>query len=142
MGTDPLRLFPDEALVDGDFPPAEDGLPLFLYDFLENPLLFFPEIFVAVGKNHTHPVLPFRREVKSQDLALPLEEFVRNLGKDAGAVATLPVCPLAAPVLQVLQNFQGIIHDAVGPLSFDICHKSDAAGIMLIPRVIETLGLR
>lgn len=142
MGPYALGLLADETFIDGHLPPAQHRLSLVLHDILKNPLLLLPEIMIAVSKNHAHPVLPLRRQAEPQHLALPLEKLMGNLGQYPGAVTAFLVRSLAAPVLQVLQNLQGIIHNAIGTLSLDIRHKTDTAGIMLIPRIIQPLGLR
>ena len=142
MGPYALGLLADETFIDGHLPPAQHRLSLVLHDILKNPLLLLPEIMIAVSKNHAHPVLSLRRQAEPQHLALPLEKLMGNLGQYPGAVAALLVRSFTAPVLQVLQNLQGIIYNAIGTLSLDICHKTDTAGIMLIPRIIQPLGLR
>lgn len=142
MGPYALCLLADKALINGNLPPAQHRLPLFLHDFLKNTLLLLPEIMVPVRKNHAYTILPLLGQMEPQHLALPLEKLMGNLGQYPCAVAALLVRPLTAPVLQVLQNLQGIIHNAIGPFPLDIRHKTDTAGIMLIPRIIQPLGLR
>ena len=132
----------DDALINRHLAPTKNGLAFALYDFFKDPHLLLAEIFVAVCKDHAHAVLPFRWQVEAQDLALPVEKFVRNLRQDAGTVAALLIRPLAASVLQVFQNLHGVVYDAVRTHAPDIRYKADAAGIMFIPRVIETLLLR
>ena len=59
-----------------------------------------------------------------------------NLQQDPGAVSAFLVSALRAAMVQVFQNLQGIVDDAVGFFPFNIYNKTDTAGIMFKRRVI------
>ena len=65
-----------------------------------------------------------------------------DLHQDAGPVAALLVGALRAAVVQVLQDLQRIVDDAVGFFSFNIHNKPDTAGVMLKRRVVQALRRR
>ncbi len=67
---------------------------------------------------------------------------MRNLNQDPGAVSGLRVATAGAPVRQVDQDLHALEHNVVGLLPGNIRDKPNAARIMLIMRVIETLGGR
>ena len=136
------RLFADAAVVDGHFAPAQDGLSFFADDALEGLDLLLPETVIAVGKNHAHAVLPFRRQVEAQDGALAAQKSMGNLDHDAGAVAALMVRAFAAAVFQVFQYVQGVVDDVVRPFPLDVDDKADAAGIVFERRIVQALWCR
>ena len=43
---------------------------------------------------------------------------------------------------EVNQDFQPAPHNLVRALAVDIHHKADAAGVMLVRRIVKTLGRR
>ena len=59
-----------------------------------------------------------------------------NLQHDADAVTGLALGVLAGAVLQLLYNRQRIVHRLVRFSALDIDDCADAAGIMLIPRIV------
>jgi hypothetical protein len=63
---------------------------------------------------------------------------VRQLDQDAGAVAHELVGTDRPPVVQVFKNLQALLHDGVRLLALDVRHKADAAGIVLVGRVVQT----
>ena len=64
------------------------------------------------------------------------EEVVGNLQHDADAVTGLTLGVLAGAVLQLFYNRQCIVHRLVRFSALDIDDCADAAGIMLIPRIV------
>jgi hypothetical protein len=68
------------------------------------------------------------------------EEAVRDLDQDAAAVAHLRVCAHGAPVVEVEENLQALLDDAVGPAVLHVGDEADAAGILLMGRIVEPLG--
>ena len=89
-----------------------------------------------MGKDHAHAVFACRRQGKAQYLAFPDKKVMGNLHQNTGPVAALLVRAFCAAVIQVLQNLQGIVDNAVGFFPFNIHNKPDTAGVMLKRRVI------
>ncbi|MNI10564.1 hypothetical protein D3C73_636810 [compost metagenome] len=91
-------------------------------------------------EHHGHAVLARRR----QDDALLAEfvaiERVGNLDQDAGAVAHQLVRANRAAVVQVLKDLQALLDDRVAFLALDVRNESNAAGVMLVLGVVQTLG--
>src|SRR6266545_3924545 len=71
--------------------------------------------------------------------ALADEEGMRHLDQDAGAVSRIDVAAAGAAVHQVLQHRQGLAYDRVGLSALDVHHEADAAGVVLVGGVVETL---
>ena len=67
------------------------------------------------------------------------EEPVRNLDQDAGAVAGQRVGADRAAVGQVLQDLQALLDDGVALRALDVRDEADAAGVVFVGRVVETL---
>ena len=68
------------------------------------------------------------------------EEPVRKLDQDSGAVAGLGVCANRAPVFQVAEDLQSVQDDLAALLVPDRADHSDAAGVMLVRRIVQTFG--
>jgi hypothetical protein len=56
------------------------------------------------------------------------------------AVAHQRIGADGAPVVEVLENLQALLDDFVTLVTLDMGDEADAAGVMLILRVIQTLG--
>jgi hypothetical protein len=74
--------------------------------------------------------------------ALLLEERVGNLDQDPRAIACFRIASRRAAMRQVDQNFEPLANDLVALLTADARNQSHAAGIMLIPWMIEPLWVR
>ena len=71
--------------------------------------------------------------------SLGLQELVRHLHQDAGAVAGQRIAAARAAMRQVLQNLQALLHDVVRLDAFDVGDEADAAGVVLEPRIVQSL---
>ena len=78
-------------------------------------------------------------QFEAQALGLLGEEAMGNLDQDAGAVARLGVGAHGTAVLEVLEDGQAVGHHAVAFGVGDIGDEADAAGIVLVARIIETM---
>lgn len=65
-----------------------------------------------------------------------------NLDNDAGTVAGFGVASASTPVGEVDQYLNPLINDVVAFLSPHIGHKSNAASIMLMGRIVQPLRRR
>ena len=70
------------------------------------------------------------------------QEAVRDLHQDAGAVARVDLGPRGAAVGQALEDGQAAVHDVVVGPAVQIGHHADAAGVVLVCRVVEASGHR
>jgi hypothetical protein len=66
---------------------------------------------------------------------------VGNLDQDAGAVAEQGVVAGGAAVRRGFPGSQALLDDGVAFLVLDMGDKADAAGVMLVRRVVQTLAL-
>src|SRR6202043_1874793 len=71
----------------------------------------------------------------AQLVRLALEEPVRRLHQDAGAVAGARVGADRAAVLEVEQDLQPVLDDAVRLAALDVGDEADPAGILLQRRI-------
>ena len=74
--------------------------------------------------------------------ALAGEELVWDLDQNAGAVAGLGIASASAAMRQVEQHLNSLAYNVVTFVATDAGDKSDATGVMLLRRVVETLSGR
>ena len=67
---------------------------------------------------------------------------MRGLHQNAGAVAHQRIGAHGAAVFEVLEDFETLFDHFMAGLVLDVGDHADAAGIMLVGRVIKTLGGR
>ncbi|MNV22303.1 hypothetical protein D3C71_1132700 [compost metagenome] len=70
------------------------------------------------------------------------EETIRDLHKNTRAVTHQRVGTDSTAMRQVFQDEQAVLDDLVRLLALHIGNEADAAGIMLVARIIKTLGGR
>src|SRR5690606_40671311 len=129
----------ERVLVHGDVAPAEELLSG-AEDLVFEDLLAATTIgLVARQKDVGDAVLPGRRQVDPDAVALALQERVGDLEQDAGAIARQGVAAAGAAVHQIEQNVYPLLDDIVGRLSLDVGDEADAAGVAFEPRIIETV---
>ncbi len=63
-----------------------------------------------------------------------------DLEKNAGAIAGLGIASAGAAVRQVEQHLDSLAYDFVAFVAANVGHKSDPAGVVLLRRVVQTLG--
>ena len=68
------------------------------------------------------------------------EERVGDLQEDPRAVAGVRVSPLGAAVLEVLERVERLLDDGMARLAAQLGDHRDAAGIVLVLRVVEASG--
>jgi len=74
--------------------------------------------------------------------ALATEEGIGDLDQDAGAIALQLVCANRAAVSQIFEDAQPFFDNVVTFAALDVGDEAHAAGVMFIPRVVETLCVR
>ena len=67
------------------------------------------------------------------------EEFVRQRGEDARAVAGVRFAAAGAAVVHVAEHFLGVDQDLMAPLAFDVRDKAHAARIVFVRGIVEPL---
>ncbi len=91
-------------------------------------------------EHHADAVLALRRQLDALLGHFLAVELVRDLDQDAGAVAHELVGAHGAPVIQVLQDQQALFDNRVALVALDVGDEADAAGIVFIGGVVQTLG--
>ena len=128
-------------MVDGHVAPAQHDLAFGAHRALE--FLFAREtrsVFLR-QEDHADAVLAGRRQrhaLLGHFLAI---EGIRDLDQDARAVAHQRVGTDGAPVVEVLEDLQALLNDFVALLALDMGDEADAAGIVLIARVVQPFAL-
>src|SRR5438105_2863488 len=54
-------------------------------------------------------------------------------------VAGAGITALRAPVVEVFEDLQALLHDAVGLLPLDVDHEPDPAAVFFVPGIIKSL---
>ena len=70
------------------------------------------------------------------------QEPVRHLNQDAGAVAGVRLAAARAAVQQVDEDLQPLLDDAVRAAALDVDDEADAAGVVLVARIVQADGIR
>ena len=92
-------------------------------------------------KSHADAVFPRRRQRETELGALAREKLVGDLDQHAGAIAGSRIAAAGAPVRQVDQHLDALQNDLVRPLALEVRDEADAAGVVLVARVVEALRL-
>jgi hypothetical protein len=124
----------DHGVVVGDVAPAQRQQALLAGDLLD--VARRP---VGVGRRQEGDatgVGPGRRELDVADLA---QQAVGHLYEDTGAVADVRLGVGGASVVEVAQRRQPETEDLVAAAAVHVGHEADTAGVVLEPRVVETL---
>jgi hypothetical protein len=90
-------------------------------------------------KGHPHAVGARLGQSKPELAAFPHEEFVRDLNQNAGTVAGFRIATTRAPMRQVDQYFNSLADNLMAFFAANAGYKANAARVMLVRRVVETL---
>ncbi len=121
--------------------PEEQRNALLGAAILEYALCDSEALFILREEEHSDTVVALIRQKVAIALCLAAEEAVRHLEQDAGAVAGIVLEALAATVLEVHKDAQGVVDHLVGTLALQMGKRADAAGIMLELGTVESLVL-
>src|ERR1700678_4147214 len=80
------------------------------------------------------------RAAQSPVAALPLKKLMRNLEEDAGSITGLGIASASAAMGQVEQHLNAFADDVMTFVAANIGDESDSASIVLLRRMVETLG--
>jgi hypothetical protein len=97
-------------------------------------------MFLDRQKCHAHAISAGHRQFETQLDALPHKELVWDLEENAGAVAGLRIASAGPAVSQVEQHLDSLVYDVVTFVAANVSYESDPAGVMLLRRMIQTLG--
>ena len=131
----------DGVAIDGRIAPAEDSEALLLGNALEDAFALQTVVLFHGQEAHGHAVGAGFGQGYAQFSAFARKEGVGNLNEDAGAVAGLRVAARGAAMGEVDEHLEALADDLVALFAPDVRDKSNAAGIVLIPRMIEALRL-
>ena len=95
---------------------------------------------VARQEHHPDPIVVGRRQLNSLPQGNLTQESVRQLEEDTRAVARVHFTAAGATVQQVDQELERLTDDGVRAMALDVDHDPDAAGVVLVPRLVEPLG--
>jgi len=98
-----------------------------------------PFIDIAGHEDHADTIVSRLRKADVQIRTDSSEEFVGNLHQDASPVTGVVLAARSATMRQIGQDFQGTDHDVVRLFTVDSDNKTDAAGIVLEPGIIQAL---
>src|SRR6185295_4306569 len=88
-----------------------------------------PRIGLGREKHHSDAVLPSIGQRHSHIAAGALEELVRYLEQNPGAVSRARVTALRPSVTQALKNLKPLLNNGMGFLALDVDDKPDPTGI-------------
>src|SRR5439155_11816423 len=122
--------------------PAEQHLALVLDGALDLVFAGVARGGVARQEHHADAVLARRRQLHALLRHLLAEEAVGDLDQQARTVGELRVIAHGAAVSEVSQHRQALLDDGVRLPALDVGYEADAAGVMLVVRVIQALSLQ
>ena len=93
-------------------------------------------------EDHADAVLAGLGELDVQAATFANEKLVRELEEDAGAVTGFGIATAGAAMGEVDQNLDALAHDLVGAHALDAGDEADAAGIVLVARIVKSLRRR
>ena len=129
-------------IVGGQVAPAQEALAFLDHEGLDQRLHLVALEIVAGQEREAGAVLRRRRQREAERRAHLAQEFVGHLQQDAGAVAGVRLAPAGAPVQEVDQDLERLAHDGVRLSSLDVDDEADAAGVVLVAGIVETLSGR
>ena len=124
----------DVVLVDRDVAPADDALPLGADLLLEQRLELGAAVRVLRQEADADAVGARRRQVLADQAP---HQLVGHLEQDPGAVARVRIGSRRPAVLEVLQRHDRPLDGLVRGLPAQARHEGDAAGVVLVCRVVE-----
>ena len=124
----------DVVLVDRDVAPADDALALVADLLLEQRLELGAAVLVLRQEADADAVGARRRQVLADQAP---HQLVGHLEQDPGAVAGVRVRSRRPAVLEVLQRHDRPLDGLVRGLAAQARHEGDAAGVVLVCRVVE-----
>ncbi len=91
-------------------------------------------------EHHSDAILARRRQREAQFCALARKEGVRDLDQDACAIAGLRIATASAAMREIDEDLQAFGDNVVRLLALNIDYEANAAGVVLVARVVESLS--
>ena len=120
--------------------PADHGLAFLGHDLLEMLDDVVAGCFVARQEAHRHGVAPGGGQRDAVYPSPVVQQGVRHLDQDAGAVADQRISPDRAAVVQVLQDLQTLGDDVMRFSALDVHHEANAARVVLVLGIVKALS--
>ncbi len=131
---------PERRVVRWHAPPAEQRLAFFVDDACDERLEGLALRRIVRQEDQAGAVLAGGRQVESE--IERAKEPVRHLQQQAGAVTGVGLAAARAAVLEIDEELQALLDDVVRLLPLQVDDEADAARVLLVLRVVESLGLR
>ena len=94
---------------------------------------------IARQENHADTILARFRQIDADTRADRPEHPVGQLQQDAGAIAGIVLAARTAAVGEIGQDGDGVPNDRVRFFTANIDDETDAAGIVLVLRIVQSL---
>ncbi len=128
------------AVVGRDITPSQHELAFVDDDLFEHRLDLLAHGRIARQEHQPGAITALGRQADPEPIGLFPEEPVGHLDQDARAVAGIHFASARAAMQQVHEQLQCLTDDAVGLLALDVNDKANAAGVVLVPRIVQPLG--
>ncbi|OIQ64992.1 hypothetical protein GALL_534500 [mine drainage metagenome] len=89
---------------------------------------------------HGHGVTAGGRQGFAMVACPIVQQCIRHLNQDSGAIANQRVSPDGAAMIQILEDFQALRDDIVRFSALDIHDEAHAARIVLVPGIVKALS--
>ena len=133
-------LFTEDALVDGNSPPAQKAKTLPRQCLGHNLLAVAAPIRTRGEKEQADGKVSRAGEMNSQALEFRVEHGIGNLSRDTGAIAGFAVCVHGAPVRHAPQCAQSERKNVSARATLCIGHKTHTTGVVFKSRIIQRAG--
>ena len=135
-----LDALAEDGRIDRNVPPAEESLAFGRDHLRERFLTGAAGGIVLRQEHHSHAVTARGGKIDAKRCALVAEQPVGDLNEDPGAVTGQGIGPDRAPMGDVAKKPHPLAHDVVARPVADVHDESDAARIVLVRGVVESLG--
>src|SRR6185295_3406279 len=115
----------------GSIPPAQNRQTLFFRDALDDAFADKPLLRFHRQEHHSHAVSSGLGERKPQSRAFAGKKLVRNLDRDARAIAGFRIAAASPAMRQIDQDLNAFAYDLMGLFAIEVDDKAHSAGIML-----------
>jgi len=121
--------------------PTQNRKAFLNHDFFHQSFATHALVRFHRKKHHAHAVFAGRGQREAKPRALGFEKGVRNLDEHTRAVTRLRIATAGAAVGEIDENLDALENDVVALLPRNVRHKTNPAGIVLVARIVKTLGL-
>ncbi len=124
--------------IDRHVAPSEQALPLGGDKAGDHGFADPTGLDVTRQEHHSDAVMAGLWELQLEPLGLGSKQPVGQLNEDAGAVARKRIGADRAPMGEVMEYVDPIQENAMTLAIFDVRNEADAAGIMLVARIVKS----